>query len=304
MKVTEVLSKDELKYLSQRSDLAGFARLLFNWGLIAAVFAMMAVWTNPLTILIGLILFGNRALGLAVIMHDCAHNSQFRTTGLNRFVGQWLAGAPIWIELNAYWANHSKHHMDAGTPDDPDLYKYESYAIPRASMARKVFRDLTGVTAYRTIQLTWKRLGWRYAMRPIIAWTVMWAILYACGQGWLFLVWAGAYASTYQIIARLRNAAEHAVVPDLNDPDPRRHTRTTKASWWERLTFAPNQVNFHLEHHLLPSIPGHRLEKLHDTLAERGFYDNAEISPGYWDVFRRLTRPGATKDVPSMEAKS
>ena len=88
------LTKGELRELSHRSDLAGFLILFFNWGFIAAIFATMAIWTNPLTIAVGMILLGGRQLGLAVIMHDCAHRSMFRTTAINDFVGQWLGERP------------------------------------------------------------------------------------------------------------------------------------------------------------------------------------------------------------------
>lgn len=291
MKVTEVLTKDELRYFTTRSDRAGALTVALNWASIAAIFAMMALWPNPLTILLGIILFGGRHLGLAVLMHDSAHRSLFKSDGANRFVGHWLAGAPVWIDLDEYWKNHSKHHLDAGTPDDPDLYKYRDYAIPRERMARKIVRDLTGVTAYRTLRGNYRRRGWKAFVRPAIANFLIWLALFACGQGWLFMVWIAAYATTYQLIARMRNAAEHAVVPDLNDPDPRKHTRTTLARWWERLTFAPNRVNYHLEHHLLPSVPMHLLRELHETLAQRGFYAEADIAPGYADVFKRLTLP-------------
>jgi hypothetical protein len=51
------------------------------------------------------------------------------------------------------------------------------------------------------------------------------------------------------VITRIRNIAEHAVVPDANDP--LRNTRTTRANFLERLFIAPYYVNYHLEHHLL-----------------------------------------------------
>ena len=89
----------------------------------------------------------------------------FKTTGVNDFVGQWLAGAPVWIDRNAYWANHSNHHNDAGTTDDPDLRKYQDYAIPKKRLARKITRDLTGITAYRTIKANVQRGGWRVLVR-------------------------------------------------------------------------------------------------------------------------------------------
>jgi fatty acid desaturase len=66
------------------------------------------------------------------------------------------------------------------------------------------------------------------------------------------------------------------------------HTRTTLASWWERLTFAPNSVNYHLEHPLLPSVPKYRLAKFHQALKRKGLLDLAEIATGYVAVTRRF----------------
>jgi fatty acid desaturase len=43
-------------------------------------------------------------------------------------------------------------------------------------------------------------------------------------------------------------------------------------------------VNFHLEHHLLMTVPLHNLPKLHRLLRERGALDGALVTRGYWDV--------------------
>jgi fatty acid desaturase len=73
-----------------------------------------------------------------------------------------------------------------------------------------------------------------------------------------------------------------------------RNTRTTIARWWERLFLAPNRVNFHLEHHLLMTVPHHNLPRLHRLLRERGGLDGSCIAPGYLSVFRLATsRPEA-----------
>ena len=57
----------------------------------------------------------------------------------------------------------------------------------------------------------------------------------------------------------LVSIAEHGMVPDVSDP--LRNTRTTLASWWERIVIAPNRVNFHLEHHLMMTVPHHNLPR-------------------------------------------
>ena len=67
------------------------------------------------------------------------------------------------------------------------------------------------------------------------------------------------------VITRIRNIAEHAVVPDSDDP--LRNTRTTRAGFIERLFVAPYYVNYHLEHHLLFYVPCYNLPRVHRILS-------------------------------------
>ena len=60
-------------------------------------------------------------------------------------------------------------------------------------------------------------------------------------------------------------------------------TRTILASPIERFLVAPCGINYHLEHHMFPSVPGYRLHKLHALLMEDPqFRDRAHITHGYW----------------------
>jgi fatty acid desaturase len=289
-RVTDLLSREEFRWFHVRSNWAGGRTVLFTLALIAAALAAAARWPNPLTIAVAWVLLGNRMLGLAVLMHDAGHGGLFRSKGLNRLVGRWICGPLVFSDLDGYARKHTKHHQSAGSPDDPDLSNYVNYAVTRQSFRRKLFRDLTLRTGVRTVLGTWQVLGWPARGRIVLAQTVLFGVFLALGHAWLYALWLGSFLTSYMLIARVRQAAEHAVVPDLSDPDPRKHTRTTLASWWERLTLAPNYVNFHLEHHLLPAVPPHKLRRLHLLLRERGFYgDDVDIAPGYRNVVARLT---------------
>ena len=74
------------------------------------------------------------------------------------------------------------------------------------------------------------------------------------------------------------------MVPDRLDPV--RNTRTTRASWLERLFIAPNFVNYHLEHHLLMTVPHYQLPRLHRLLRERGALAEECVASGYPEVLR------------------
>ena len=89
------------------------------------------------------------------------------------------------------------------------------------------------------------------------------------------------------VITRIRNIAEHAVVPDPDDP--LRNTRTTRANFLERLLVAPYWVNFHLEHHLFMFVPCWRLPAAHRALLAAGLGERMEIQPGYRAVLRLAT---------------
>jgi fatty acid desaturase len=85
---------------------------------------------------------------------------------------------------------------------------------------------------------------------------------------------------------RIRSIAEHALTGDPGDPLT--NTRTVLASPWERIFLAPHRVNYHLEHHLVMTVPCHNLPRLHDLLAQRGLLDGACLANGYREVLAAM----------------
>ena len=89
-------------------------------------------------------------------------------------------------------------------------------------------------------------------------------------------------------MTRIRSIAEHALTPDANDA--LNNTRTTVARWWERLLIAPNRVNYHLEHHLIMTVPHYKLPRFHRMLRERGVLKDACVAYGYLGVLKKRRR--------------
>ena len=292
-------STTELRALVEISDARAWLSVLADWGLIAASFALVAVAPNPLTVVVALFVLGGRQLGLAVLMHEAAHDTLFRGRRVNDWVANWLCAYPIWSDVHPYRPYHLKHHAKTWTQDDPDLELATPFPITRASLRRKIWRDLSGQTGVKRAVATLRRdLGWskgrvarldftgtRNLLGVIGTNAVLAGILAALGHPALYLLWLVAWLTTYSFAMRVRSIAEHAMVPDPSDP--LRNTRTTIARWWERLLLAPNCVNFHLEHHLLVAVPHYRLPRFHRLLQDRGLLDGACITHGYASVLRR-----------------
>lgn len=308
MHATDFLAREELQRFTERSDLQGARVVAWNWLLIGAIFVAVATWTNPLTLLLAIVLLGGRQMGLAVLMHEAGHKTLFASQRLNEIVGQWFCAYPILGDCEAYGSSHREHHRLAGTHDDPDLPNYQEYPVSRASFLRKVKRDLSGQTGLKLLTALVSGKGRSIMMREgerspvregLLANLALFSALLLAGVPGLFLLWAIAYLTTYPLIARIRQVAEHASVPDLYDVDPRLNTRTTIPRWYERLVLCPNSVNYHVEHHLLASVPCYHLRALHRRLRETGFYDGYEhtIAQGYVDVLRRALGLGPRIEV-------
>ncbi|MCF4167641.1 fatty acid desaturase family protein [Zavarzinia compransoris] len=311
-RLNDAFSRDEIRRFSAKSDLAGWWAVGGTWALIAASFAVMAIWPHPLTVLLGLIVLGGRQLALSILMHEGAHYSLFKTRVLNDIVADWLCARLVWNDVKRYRRHHIQHHSHTNSDLDPDLSLVAPFPTTRKSLRRKIVRDLIGRTALKRVlglflmdigALTYTVSGGArlvprngrsiasYAaeglrnMGPMLATNAALAlVLWAFGAGWTYWVWIAAYMTTYSLFIRIRALAEHACT-EMSD-HPLRNTRTTRAGILARLTVAPIHVNYHLEHHLMPSAAWYHLPRMHRVLRERNSIGPA---PSYPDVLRTVT---------------
>ncbi|NKB97211.1 MAG: fatty acid desaturase [Pseudomonadales bacterium] len=284
------LSREELARVTRKSDLRGLWCVASQWAITIGIFVGMALWTNPLSIAVGMVLLGGRQLGFFVLTHEAGHRTLFKTQWLNDFVGTWLTSPVDFSNGRSYMREHLLHHRAAGTKDDPDLANYQDYPIPMARLKRKLWRDFSGRTGWRNISAKYKAIGQMQTLsvedraallRGIFVNVLMFGAMLLFGVPWLYLVWLGAQIFLYPAIIRIRQIAEHAAVPDLASSDARMNTRTTLANPMVRLVLCPHQVNYHVEHHLCASIPIYRLSETHDILRAKGFFDDVAITKGY-----------------------
>lgn len=286
LKPSELLAPEQIQGLRGKSNVVGALLVLHAWTLILGSMALFVWWPNVFTFLLAVMVIGGRQLGLAILMHDAAHGLLFTDRRVNDWVGTWLCAAPVFTTLVLYRPYHLQHHRYTQQPEDPDLGLSAAFPITRKSLWRKVVRDITGQTAFTRRREQFQR---GIAVREgLIANAVLWAGLAAVGCWWLYpVLWLLPLATWYQLVSRIRNIAEHAVVPD-ND-DPLRNTRTTYANPVIRLLVAPYWVNYHLEHHLFMFVPCWRLPQAHRALLAAGRREAMELKPGYAAVLRAAT---------------
>ncbi|HEY5289943.1 MAG TPA: fatty acid desaturase, partial [Caulobacteraceae bacterium] len=129
--------------LSARSAWKGLALVAHCWAVIGAATLIALVW--PITIPIAVVVIGARQLGLAILLHDAAHGVLHPNPKVNDWVAEWVCGGP----LIAYRNYHLQHHKYAQQAEDPDLVLSAPFPVSRASLRRKIVRDLTGQTWFK-----------------------------------------------------------------------------------------------------------------------------------------------------------
>lgn len=299
----QLLRPEQIAVLRERSDWRGLALVAHAWLVIALAMALVAAFPHPLSWLAAIPIIGSRQLGLLILMHDGAHGMLAKRVWLNRLLCQLGCAWPTLADADAYRRYHLRHHAHTMQPADPDLILTGHYPISRASLWRKLRRDLLGLTGYaqRRAQFTaalgaadwawWRRLAhfWQ-ALGPQCLVNLALAVLLTQAVGWYAwpLLWLLPLLTWQQLVLRVRNIAEHAAVPDGNDP--LRNARSVRANWLERAFIAPYWVNYHLEHHLLMWVPCYRLPALHAMLLANGLGPRMALCGGYREVLAEVTR--------------
>ena len=309
----QLLAPAQLAQLQARSNWRGVWLVCHCWGVIFAAMAGFAIFPHPISFILAVMLIGSRQLGLAVLMHDAAHGALTKSPRLNFVLSQWLCAYPVLADTFSYRRYHLKHHANVQQENDPDLILSAPFPITRKSLRRKIWRDLSGQTGWkqrkaqfinalgpRTLRRVERLAHFWDKFKPyLLAQAILFALLALSGYWYFyFLFWVVPFLTWHQLATRLRNIAEHAMVPDDNDPF--RNARTTKAGWITRALLAPYWVNYHVEHHLLMWAPCYRLPLLRRFLEANGFGDRIETEPSYLAVLRLAAsrpndqdRPGA-----------
>ncbi len=306
----DILTAPQLARVRARSNAWGIWLVLHAWLVIAAASIMVAWMPNPLTIALAMMLIGSRQLGLVVLMHEGAHGGLNRSVGVNHALAQWFCAWPMLADVNVYRTYHLKHHANTLTEKDPDVVLTGHYPITRGSLQRKLFRDLTGQSGYaqRKFQILnafsseaddqrnifGERLGnfGRELGPAFFVNGLLFAVFALLGYWWLYLVcWVLPLLTWYQVVLRVRNIAEHAVV--RGGTDPFGLARTTLIGWLERMFIAPYWVNYHMEHHLLVYVPCYRLPLFHRFLKDNGYAERMQLSRGYLQVLKEVVSDNA-----------
>jgi fatty acid desaturase len=231
------------------------------------------------------------------LIHEAAHYRLLKNRASNDFLSDVFCAFPVGMCTDVYRRLHLLHHQYTNTDQDPDwvgMHRQEDWHWPKdhLSTARLFLLDLAGLAAHKILILLFfwsplqaivnRHVSLSSAERlRFVAFLLVTATLFTLFHGWMWflLLWVVPMGTIFGALVRLRAIAEHLVCPSENELNESRHV---EATWFERLTLAPFNVNYHLAHHLFPSVPWYNLPKLQARLEKlEVFQHHAKVTRSY-----------------------
>ncbi len=260
-------------------------------------------WAVPAGILI-VLLMGLRMNAFGVILHEGSHGFLAKSRKANDQLCNWIIAFWTINSVEEYRPTHRLHHRYLGQERDPDRV---FYLVPprRGALTSLLVQDLVGLTAFRRattrISGTSQASGAPASLltRPQLLVGKLATQLVVLGQflafqgfprGVLFygVFWLVPIVCMYPMILRLKTITEH-YDPALRDPNNVQWTARTSYAGWLQNHWVGARMEYHFEHHVLPTLPYRGLKKLHRQLAETDLFARHDevLSHGY---VRFLTR--------------
>ena len=295
----KALPKEVVARLTRRSGWRATLAVVHDFLVLAAAIGTGAYfWPNPVVLLVSIIIIGSRQHALFVIAHDAAHYLLYESRLLNEIVGRTCAMVQG-LSMCTYRVIHRLHHNNLYGALDPDTALHGGYPRGRAYLIRKLLKDLSGLTAWKTYAYFLGgapalNTATNVALRPlddtseklrnearrdrnaVIFFHAGLLVVFAL-SGYLLhylVLWVLPLVTVVQAILRLRAIAEHGATADFSSPLTA--ARTNMAPPWLEWLIFPHHVNYHIEHHLYASVPHYNLPALHREMAARGMLENAE----------------------------
>jgi len=215
----------------------------------------------------------NQLHAITVLQHDCGHGSAYTSGAANLWMGRLLASF-IFMPFTTFTVIHRRHHMFLGDPGrDPDEWFYAAgriVAFARETLFMPYFTVRSLIEFGRDVR--------RVVLCELAATTVLWAAAayWLVSRGMIAsLVWGLVMPMVLlaTIINPVSRAYEHYPMAMLRRGDRRRRdlrfntvtvTSRVLGVLWANITY-------HVEHHLYPRVPCHRLEVLHGLLRDRDY---------------------------------
>ncbi len=301
------LPRKEMKALMQRADQPAIRDTFILFGCMV-LFAGIGIalwpswWSAPFWLAYG-VLYGS---AMDSRWHECSHGTAFKTRQYNDWLYQVACFCMIRNPVSWRWS-HARHHTDTIIVGrDPEI------AVMRPPALFRIFLNFFGIIdAWHG----WGRMLYNASGRihpeeadyipeseqpKAIRVARIWTAIYAATILLALVTWSllplmviglpRLYGAWHHIMTGLM---QHGGLAD-NVTDHRLNSRTVYINPISRFIYW--NMNYHVEHHMYPMVPYHRLPELHEAIKHDLPAPNPSIWAAYAEMWPVLKRQLAYED--------
>ena len=270
------------------------------WDLCRSIFFMLSLWAIPAFISLGVYytdipivckvivylvmgwLSGSGIVLSEWIGHDAVHGSLLpNNRKLGILISLIISPAILGFMNMGFAARHLEHHRYTNKESDYDTTHYSKYKgiLGRLFLSRIHKNFIYMYAAYLAFQGDSKHVLPGYTLRQIRLLVIANAIFAFLWIGFytmiaiynlpLFVFLAFLPTISLILSTGALTYQQHGGTGNTDPGDHWRNTRSMTSPFW---TFLYGGGNFHLEHHLYPSVPFFNLPKVHKYLKEQGYF--------------------------------
>ena len=299
--------RKEMKALMQRSDQPAIHDTILLFGAMV-VFAGLGIalwpslWSLPFWLAYG-VLYGS---AMDSRWHECSHGTAFKTAWMNDAIYNIASFCMVRNPVTWRWS-HARHHTDTVIVGrDPEI------AIMRPPVFAKLIGNFFGIFDALS---GWSRMFYNafVGVHPeeanwipeseqpkVIKVARFWVLIYAATIG--LALWMGSILPLMVVgLPRLYGAWHHVMTGLLqhggladNVTDHRLNSRTVYMNPISRFIYW--NMNYHVEHHMFPMVPYHRLPELHERIKHDLPAPNLSIAEGFAEMWPALKRQLKNED--------
>jgi len=222
----------------------------------------------------GAILFLFTQRELQILVHDSSHFLFSSKRKINDRISNYLIAGFIGMNVVNYRRIHFKHHQFNGSHQDPEHIDYDLIDLEDGGLIMYVVKYVIGLKSIKLLtkyyfgdnlkkNINRDKEG-TYLNVIMCQLIILLVLLFFTSNPILYLLWIYIALSWSPLLSSLRFLVEH---PGHNDL-----TRSTVSWVLELPFFAPNNFNYHFEHHLWPGVPPYSLKAAHKYLNIKGYF--------------------------------
>ena len=243
-------------------------------------------------------------MGMVTFMHDATHGTLFR-----RPLANWVFGIlcmlPIFATFIAFREDHVEHHRHNRSPRDPDAFTmgkrgvadfvlFYAYALIGGVLSFLHFNFIYPFTQFGPRQ--WAVQLLEVSLKVALYWLVLDYAVQHDVLGKVLGLWLWPVL-VLSLLNSMRFIAEHYGTPW--NVGQLAGTRTVISNPVN--SFFWNNINWHIGHHVFPSVPWYNLVELHRALEPQIVAAGAVVDRSYIAVYWQALRQGPESE-PQLEA--